>query len=548
MADFDDSPINWDDDPFEDNQDEIWYAKHHMMFLIDTSAPMFGAFAAKSNVSKSYKTTFFSTSVEICKSVVMKLIRKGRNDKVGVMLYGTNSNNRTCPKYLNVICEPKKPSIELIKLLDDLVLADETKYGHSPLAPLPDAIWYSNYLLNKFKENQCCNTIVLLTCDDRPNVGDSKKQFNLRKRLGDAVKNNVDFKLIPIGATFNFKTFYEGFLDNFNNISKPLLNGFENIDDIMLEIDGKRSHGRSVASIKFFIDDANYMFVSLFSFYTKSKIPPKVKLDKITNKPLKSVNRMLVNNVEPIDKSDLAKYCTIAEKNIIFNDEDILTLKMNIFEPGCKLLGFTNKSNLSTAIDLHFKTSMFIQPNNEIVEDSALFFNSLLEGCLETNKIALCLIKMRNGGRIHFAALSPQREFTDKYGVQQYPSGFHVMFLAFSECSRSVKPQPFDDLSKITNNQLSISKTICEKMLIDYRPTMFKNPKLNFHWALLEALALELKPPNILDETLSMNEVIDKKLSTIKNDIITQFPANPTAGPTKRGTTNYNKNFAKKKK
>lgn len=547
MADFADSPIEWEDDSFEYDQDEKWYVKHHIMFLIDASEPMFGPFE-NCNVAKIDDATCFTASVDICKSVVMKLIRKGRNDKVGVMLYGTNSNNRTCPKYVDVVCEPQKPSVELIKTLDDLMSADATDYGHSPSTPLSDTIWYGNYLLNKFRENQCCSTMVLLTCDDRPKVGDPKKQFNLRKRLGDAVKNDIDFKLIPVGANFNLKLFYEGFLNNFNNISKPSLNGYENIDDIMSEIDEKRKHGRSIAKIKFFIDDDSYISVSLFRFYTKSKTPLRVKLDKTTNKPLKSVSQMLENNTEPLNQSDLAKYCTVAQQNIIFNNEDVSTLKMSIFEPGVKLIGFTNKQNL--LISVHFKTSIFIQPNNEIVEDGPFFFNSLLEGCLETNKIPLCFIKVRNGGRIHLAALVPQEEITDEHGVQKYPSGFHVMFIPFSECSRTIKPQPFVDLADITNQQLSVSKSICEKMSIDYHPTMFKNPKLNVHWALLEALALELNPPNLIDETLSMNDVNGQKLIVLKNDIIAHLlpVLPPAAGPKKRGTTNSYKNDVKKKK
>jgi len=546
MTDLCESPIEWENESFEDDHNEKWIIKLHTMFLIDASKPMFDA--------TFNSTTFFKTSIEICKTVVLNLIKKNRNDKIGVMLFGTNDDKKTTPKYINVIKEPSKPTIEFIKLLDELMLANETSYGQSPLMPLKSALQYGNFLINKFKENQSSGTIMLITCNDQPKVGNFTQQFHLRKILGDVIKNNIDFKLIPIGSTFNMKMFYDDILGNINSISKPM-NGLENIDDIMLEINEKLKHGRSVSKIKFFIDDDTYIGTSLFNFYTKSKIPAKVKLDKKTNMPLLSINQVLrLDTNECIPKSDLAKYCIIAQQKIILKNEDISVLKSSIINPGIKLLGFTNKDKI--IVSYHFKTSTFIQPNNDIIEDSTVLFNALLECCLEKNKIIVCFIKIREGGRLHLAALIPQAEIVNECGVQKYPSGFHVIYLPFSECLRSIKPQPFNnDLPKITDQQVSIAKQICKNMAIDYCPKMIKNPKINFHWGILEALALELEPPKMSDETLPANELIENNLKSIKNDIITQlFPFGynlPVVATSKKRTTlssNDNKKAVKRKK
>ncbi|XP_025407527.1 X-ray repair cross-complementing protein 6-like [Sipha flava] len=545
MESFNDSPLEWENELEEDNENEKWVVKQNIMFLIDASKPMFNTFNNKN---------FFSTSIEICKAVVMKLIRMNRNDKIGVMLFGTNDNNKTCPNNINILCQIKKPGIHTINILDDVMLSDLTRYGQSQFLPLADALWYSNYLIKKCDENQSRSSIILITCNDQPMIGDSKKQFNLRKRLDDVIKNDIDFKFIPLGATFNMNIFYEKILNKFNNITIPS-NGLKNIDDIMSEINEKMKHGRSVSKIKFFIDNNNFICTSIYNFYTKSKIPSKVKLDKNTNKPLKSMSQIFTTDTnELVCTSDLGKYCIIAQRTIVFKSEDLPILKSSIIEPGTiKLLGFTNKENI--LILYHFKTSSFIQPDNVSLEGSSLFFNSLLECCLEMNKIIICFLKIRKGGRGHLVALLPQTEILDDYGTQKYPPGFHVIYLPFSDCIRTIKTQePNYSLPKITEQQINIAKNICEKLSFDYYPAIIKNPKINCHWAMLEALALELEAPNVTDETLPTN-FIGNKLNLIKNDIYEYlFPKHnnilktPVAKKRVPSTSHDNKRALKKQK
>lgn len=508
MADFNDSPIEWEN---ESSIEEIekWIVKENIVFLIDASTQMF-------NKTKNDRS-FFSICVEVCKIIVLKLMQK-RNDKFCVIIYGTNDDNQTCPvKYIRVVSEPKKPNIELIKTLNELMSVDQLKYGQSPYTPLSDALWYASYLLLKSNEKRTNSSIFVLTCDDQPQIGDSKKQFILRKKIEDIVKNNIDIKLIPLGKDFNIKTFYNDFI----NLSKPA-NGFDEIEKIISEVEVKTPKSRSVSSINFIIDEERDIVfsVSLFNFYTKAKIPAKVKLDKKTNKPVVSTTKTY-HNEELLYKSDLAKFCTLAKQNIVFKNEDISILKASIIEPGIRLLGFINrKKNL---IYYHFKSCSFIQANEKI-KGSILLFNSLLDSCVEMQKIILCYIKVRQGGRVHLAALLPQSEYVDDNGTQIVPAGFHVSYLPFVECLRQIKPNIYDREQKITDREISIGKNICENMPYAYHPTKISNPKINSHWEMLQALALEdEKPKDILDETLPDTNTIDSKLSLIKHDIFKQL-------------------------
>ncbi|XP_022163467.1 X-ray repair cross-complementing protein 5-like [Myzus persicae] len=538
-----DSPIVWESESFEEEKQK-WFVKQHIMFLIDASKPMFNTYN---------NTTYFATSIELCKRVVLKLIRESRNDKIGILIYGTNDENKKCPKYINVLSEPIKPNIQLIKKLDDVLTGKLIQTGQCPLSPLSDAVWYGNYLTKRCSENQSCSTIMLMSCNDQPEIGDTKKQFHLRTRIDDVIKNNIDFKLIPIGATFNMNLFYGALLKNLS-ISKPI-NGLESIDDIMSEINDKLKHGRSVSKIKFFINNNFYISTSLYKFYTKSKMPSKVKLDKKTNKPLTCKTQVYtLDTKELMYKSDQAKYLVSAGEKIIFKNEDITILKSGIIEPGIRLLGFTNKENIM--IWYHFKTSIFLRPNNDVVEGSTRMFNTLLECCLEKNKCIMCFLKIRKGGKVHLSALIPQAEIINETGTQNHPSGFHVIFLPFHECLKPVKPiEPTKDYESLKDEQISIGMKICENMPINYYPSLIKNPKINFHWAMLESMALESEVPEVLDETLPANDVFEKSLSTVKNNLHKlllvcddNLPQPPIKQPTKRPDVGSQRGKEKKKK
>lgn len=532
MAAFTDSPLLWDVDELEMDKNEKWMVKHHIMFVIDASKPMFNTLNDKS---------FFSLSIKICKNLILQLIKQNRNDKIGILLYGTNDENKTCPNYLNILSAPKKPSIEMIKMLDDLT-TDAISINSQLNIPLADALWYSSFLLRSADVNQCCNTIVLMTCNDQPNVGDSKKKFNLRKRLDDINNNNIDFKLVPIGTKFDIKMFYEDILSNFSITIKPT-NGLENVDDIMLELNDKIKHNRSVTKIKFFIDDTSFISASLFNFYSKRSIPLKTRLDKRNNKQLVSSNQTFsLKTNELMFKSDLGKYIILAQKKILFKNQDISVLKSSIIEPGIRLLGFTNKENI--LISYHFKSCSFIRPNTDVLENT-LLFNSLLESCLEMNKTIMCYVKVRHGGRLHLAALLPQDEIIDENGIQKFPAGFHCVYLPFRDCIRDIKLPELND-TQITDQQLEVASLVCEKMSMDYYPTLIKNPKINSHWALLEAMALELEAPTIVDETLPDNNIIHNNLITIQSDI-TKFLFSVDLKK-KLTSGSYDKNPLKKKK
>lgn len=525
MENSNDSPLVWEnDDP--DDQKEKWIVKHHIMVLIDVSLPTSSTYDSKS---------FFSLSIDVCKNLAIHLIKKNRNDKIGIMLFGTNDENKTCPKYIKVLNEPKKPNIDMIKMLDNLTKSEFSSNATLLTTPIADALWYSSYLMKKCTANQSCSTIVLISCNDQPKFSNSMKQFNLRKRLEDVIKNEIDFKFIPIGEAFNMGVFYENFLSSFNSIAKPT-GGLENTKDIMLEINEKIKYGRSVSKIKFFIDNDNYITTALYNFYSKSRIPAKIRLDKKSNKQLTSIHQVFtLKSNELLFKSDLGKYIIIAQQKILFKNEDILVLNSSIIEPGIRLLGFTDKNNIF--ISYHYKASTFIRPADI---DSTLLFNSLLECCLEMNKSIMCFIKVRNGARVHLAAMIPQDEIVDGNGSQQRPAGFHCVYVPFLECSRKISPQQHDS-EEITDQQVELAKSICEKMYIDYCPSLIKNPKLNCHWAMLEAMALELEAPTILDETLPQNNVIDNNLSILKDDIVSKlFQKLSATVSKKRSASSYN--------
>ncbi|XP_050421238.1 X-ray repair cross-complementing protein 5-like [Adelges cooleyi] len=504
-----DSPAEWDDNNFEEDakENQKWTVKDHVLFLIDASKPMF----QQSHNSQ----TYFSLCVESCKAAAINIIKRCKNDKIGLLLFGTNNDNKTCPKYLNVVWEIKKPNVEFIKMLDQLVTVDETKFGLSPTNPIVDAVWYGNFLLTKYREKQSHSSLVFMSCCDQPLVGDGKKLFILRKRLEDVVANEFAFKFIPLGAEFNMGIFYNDLLDNFEHIVKPS-NGLDNVDDIVSEIDTYSPKKRSVNALRLYLDDTTFFSVSLYNFFSEFKLQPKVKLDRSSNEQVYSYRQVMHTDTDEVMyRSDLAKYCKISNAEIIFRNEDLAILNDNLMDPGIRLLGFRSPDDLY--IYYHFRTYSFIQPNEHDVEGSSVIFNSLCDTCLEMNKVVMCYLKVRRGGKINLAALIPQAETNDQ------PAGFHVMYLPFADALRDVKTQSYDRVEP-NDSQIQLAADILDRLSFDKNPTTIPNPKIDTHWAMLEALALDCEQPKqVKDETLPDFEAIERNLSGLKNNIYGQL-------------------------
>ncbi|OWR45709.1 p70 Ku lupus autoantigen [Danaus plexippus plexippus] len=154
-----------------------------------------------------------------------------------------------------------------------------------------------------------------------------------------------------------------------------------------------------------------------------------------------------------------------------------------------KLLGFKPASIICKE-KWYFKIGQFLYPNESIIEGSTVAFKALHEACTVMKMVALCILCTRVNSRPVIVALSP----CVKPLNLNIDIGFDIVNIPFVEHVRelNVEEDVIEDESLVVESaHKELMKGIINNTIIDYRPDMFEDPKLQSKYRAIEALALD---------------------------------------------------------
>lgn len=155
-------------------------------------------------------------------------------------------------------------------------------------------------------------------------------------------------------------------------------------------------------------------------------------------------------------------------------------------EPSLKLIGFKPRSSLKAYHNM--KHSSFIYPDEAAVRGSSVVFAALLQKMLEMEKIAVCKMTARSNATLRLVALVPFRELV-KDGIQVYPTGFYIVYLPYADDIRTIQGE---ETPKASEAQIGAGISLVRKLRIeDFDCRNFDNPVLQYHYMMLEAIALD---------------------------------------------------------
>ncbi|KAG6877955.1 hypothetical protein C0993_001573 [Termitomyces sp. T159_Od127] len=177
-------------------------------------------------------------------------------------------------------------------------------------------------------------------------------------------------------------------------------------------------------------------------------------------------------------------------KRPFYTAEDIRSFRTMGLEPGIKLLGFKDRSEL--AFEDNIKHSHFIYPDEMTYAGSKRTFSALIKSLVKKKKMGLVLALTRRNATPAFCALLPQEEKADEAGWVD-PAGFHLIPLPFADDIRAATvtnamrvpvaaSDPLKDAARAWIDKLSVKNGA-------YPPDSYPNPALAYHNAQLEASA-----------------------------------------------------------
>ena len=240
-----------------------------------------------------------------------------------------------------------------------------------------------------------------------------------------------------------------------------------------------------------------------------------MRLYRETNEPVKTKTRTFnVNTGSLLLPSDTKRSQTYGSRQIVLEKKETEELK-RFDEPGLLLIGF--KTLIMLKKHHYLRPSLFVYPEESLINGSSTLFSALLTKCLEKEVMAVCRYTPRQNIPPCFVALMPQEEELDDQKIQVTPPGFQLIFLPYADDKRKM---PFTEKVMANPEQVDKMKAIVQKLRFKYRSDSFENPVLQQHFRNMEALALDLmEAEQAMDLTLPKVEVMDKRLGSLVDEL-----------------------------
>ncbi|XP_076351322.1 inverted repeat-binding protein isoform X1 [Tachypleus tridentatus] len=517
---------NWrdrDEDEEEENGalNYIQTGRDSLIFLIDVTESMFVKSEETGNIP-------FYLSIKCLKTTLENKIISSEKDLIGVIFFGSEKDkNPNEFKHIYVFQDLDQPGreriLEVEELFGDDIKTFKDKFGHSNNFSLSDALWTCSTVFSNCKMNLSHKRVLLFTNTDNPHAENKQLQQQAKIRAKDLFDLGIEIDILHIkkpGVSFDITEFYQDieFLPEDEQYEK--LPASEKIEELLARVRIKDHKKRSLGHLTLNLGKHIELAVNVYNLVRATTKPYAVKLAKSNNAELRNMTKTYAeDNGEILMPSDMKKYQEYGGQKIFMEIDDINQIK-HFDDPGLMLIGFKPKSSLK--FHHHIRPGQFIYPDEKSISGSTRLFSSLLQCCLEREKVIICRYIPRKNTPPRLVALVPQKEEKDEVGVQDIPPGFQLVFLPFSEDLRKLNLESKQEPSE---HMIDKAKEIIKKLKFRYHPENFDNPAIQKHWRNIEALALDRdKPDDMEDHTMPDQEAIENRAGTLIEEFKALFP------------------------
>lgn len=220
--------------------------------------------------------------------------------------------------------------------------------------------------------------------------------------------------------------------------------------------------------------------------------------------------RVAEDSARTVEKQEIKKAYKFGGEYVYFTPEEQKKLR-DFGAPTIRIIGFKKRSMIPVWASV--KKSTFLFPSEEDYIGSTRVFSALWQKLLKDDKIGLAWCVLRSNAQPMFAALVPSREQSeDGTGTPYLPAGLWLYPLPTADDLRDINVERKLDCSedlktkmRVIVQQLNLPKGI-------YNPLKYPNPALQWHYRILQTLALEEEMPEEPEDlTEPKNKAISKR-------------------------------------
>ncbi|EXJ83876.1 ATP-dependent DNA helicase 2 subunit 1 [Capronia coronata CBS 617.96] len=586
-----------DDD--DDEIDETGYktVKDAVLFAIEVSESMLRVPPASSS-KKGDRSSPLLVALKCAYHLMQQRIISTPRDKMGILLYGTeaskfydedeNSRGGWSFPHCYLLTDLDVPEADDVKALKELTEAESPesaeifKPSKEPVL-MHNVLFCANQVFQQKAANFTSRRLFIVTDNDDPASSNKGSRSQATVRAKDLYDLGVTIELFPISTpehSFDTSLFYNDIIYK-SSPSDPEAIAYNPAS--MVGGDGSKLVAGS--------NDGISLLQSLLSNIA-SKVTPKralfssVPLELAPNfrisvkgyllykhqKPSRScyiylggerpqivtgyTEQVAFENSKPIQKTEIRKAYTFGGQKITFSDEEVKQLR-NFGDPVIRIIGFKPMSRLPLWANI--KNSTFIYPSEEDYVGSTRVYSALHQKLFDDELFALTWFVPRRNATPVMAAMIPTLPAEDIDGMTSVagmsatgaPQGLHLIPLPFADDVRQNPPTTHEKPLGAPKELIAAMRPIVQQLNLPkgmYDPSKYPNPSLQWHYRILQALALDEDiPEKPEDKTIPKYKQIDKRVAneTIEwgrtlDKVVKEYQAdNPDAVPTgfKRPTT-----------
>lgn len=526
--------------------------KDAVLFAIEISSTMI----QQPEVSDSKKADNDSPALAALKCayhLLQQRIISNPKDMIGIVLYGTKStkfydeteDSRGELSYPNcfLLMDLDVPDANDVRTLKQLVEnKDEAKdllIPSSEQVPMSNLLFCANQIFTVKAPNFSSRRLFIVTDNDNPHAADKSARTAAVTRAKDLYDLGVTIELFPISSpshSFDHRGFYDDIIyrnaptdpdapsylsstyDKVKHSSGG--DGLSLLNSLLSDINSKSTPRRALFSNIPLEFGPNFRISVKGYLILKPQKPTRsnyIYLGGAKPQIVKGTTTQLSDDTaRPVEKWEIRKAFKFGGESISFSIDEIGQLR-NFGDPVIRIIGFKSLDTLPIWANTKYPT--YLYPSEEDYVGSTRTFSALYQTLQSTRQYGIAWFIARKNAAPILAALIPTVKPADEdedpsTEPSLLPDGIYLLPLPFADDIRDPPPLP-DHVPKSTASLTNAFHPICQQLLLprgSFNPSKYPNPALQWHYRILQALALdEDLPEQPEDRTIPKYRSIDKR-------------------------------------
>ncbi|KAI1209924.1 ku70 protein [Annulohypoxylon truncatum] len=507
----------------EEEEDEIGEQdykaqKDALIFAIDVSESMLQP-PPESTDKKADKDPPVYAALKCAYQVMQQRIISNPKDMMGIILFGTEKtkyrDDQNLPyPHCYVYTDLDIPAAEDVKNLKGLVEegegADEILVPSSEGTQISNLLFLANNLLTTKAPNFGSRRLFIITDNDDPHKDDKKLKENAAYRAKDLYDLGVTIELFAItrgDEKFDFSKFYDDIIYRDPTVEEAHPgkistsksgSGLTLLNSLVSNVNSRQTPKRAYFS-NMPLELGPGLQISVKGYnIIQPQTPARscyVWLDgQKAQIAVGETAHIAEDSARTVQTGEVKKAYKFGGEYVYFSEDEQKSIKQ-FGGPIIRIIGFKDRSQLGFWASI--KKSIFIFPSEEGYVGSSRVFTALWQKLLKSRKVGIAWHIARTNGNPQLVAIIPSRSQSDRRtGVDYIPAGLWLYPIPFADDLREAP----DQVKLIrTTDQLTdcMNKVIGNLQLptATYNPSKYPNPALQWHYKILQALALEEEVP-----------------------------------------------------